>query len=226
MPSRRCRPWRLSRPRLRLRPGLGLPVVEVFAQLVGQGRALRRVAAARVRRRALAQRRKLALARVAKLLEALVLEKPGVVQRRHQPARGLRHRDLPGHARERRAQLAFVLLAVEAAEAARQQRRDQQRHLREPKRIADDQPRLLAQRRRHDVEIGPQSRQGGCHRVVSSSRRHGHGRRLRALRIGCARAYRSSVPRIVGIAVHRRRRASTSSPVLSLSVGVSDRDRR
>jgi hypothetical protein len=117
-----------------------------------------------VRGGALAQRGELALACTPHLLEAIILEKPGLVQRRHQPPRGVRHRDLTGQARQRGAELAFVLLAVEAAEAARQQRRDQQRHVRVAERIADDQPRLLAHGRRHDVEIATQSRQGGCHR--------------------------------------------------------------
>ena len=117
-----------------------------------------------MRRRAFRQRRELLLARAAQLGEAVVVQEPGVVQRRDEAPRDVAHRDLTGEARDRRAQLGFVLLAVEAAEAARQQRRDQQRHLGEPERIAHDQPRLLGQRRGHDVEIGAQARQGGCHR--------------------------------------------------------------
>jgi hypothetical protein len=116
-----------------------------------------------VRRRALALGRERPLALAPQLGEAIVVQEPGVAQRHDQPARRVRDGDLPGQARQRRAQVALVLLAVEAGEAAREQRRDQQRDLGESERIAHDEARLLAQRRRHDVEIGAEARQGGCH---------------------------------------------------------------
>ena len=120
-----------------------------------------------MRRRALRQRGELPLARAAQLGEAIVVQEPRLVQRRDQAARDVADGDLPREARDRGAEIAFVLLAVEATETAREQRRNQQRHLGEPERIAHDQPRLLAHRRRHDVEIGAQARQRGCHAALA-----------------------------------------------------------
>ena len=94
-----------------------------------------------MRRRALRQRGELPLARAAQLGEAIVVQEPGVVQRRDQAARGVPTATWPDRRAIAAREIAFVLLAVEAAETAREQRRNQQRHLREPERIADDQSR-------------------------------------------------------------------------------------
>ncbi len=143
--------------------------VEVPAQRSLKRRGPVRVGAAGVSRRTFGQGGQLGRARVPHRGEAGVDQEPGVAERGGHVAGRVPDRDLPRGAGQRRPQVARVLLPVEADETRNQRRRDDQRDRRIAHRVPDEQPRLLVQRGRHDVQVVAQARQRGCH---SSSRNH------------------------------------------------------
>ncbi len=98
-------------------------------------------------------RRELALALPAHFGEARVVEKARLVEGGDEPFGGVPHLDLAGETGDGGPQVAFVLLSVETAEAARQQGRNHQCDIRVMKGIANEKPRLFGQGRGHDVEI-------------------------------------------------------------------------
>ena len=94
------------------------------------------------------------LARLAQRREPVVLEEAGLAERGHELLRDVGDLDRPGKAGEPRAQIVLVVGAVEEGQAPRQEWRHDQGGVRVAKRIAHQQPRLLGERRGHDVEVG------------------------------------------------------------------------
>ena len=122
--------------------------IEVAAQGANERRPLLGVTAAGVGGLAHVGRRELALALPPHFGEARVVEKASLVEGGDEPLGGVPHLHLAGETGDGGPQVAFILLPVETAEAACQERRNHQRDIRVMEGIANQKAPAVRARAR------------------------------------------------------------------------------